>query len=153
MLARRSLTKKELKDRLKKFEPIVDVVLQLIDYLDSKGFIDEAGIIEDKIILGKESKLYGRMRIMLELRKRGLQPEIIADSINQFFPLDEEFDVAFKFVRRKLNSMGGVSGLRRYRRLAGALQRRGFSGEIIARALEQSGISRFDEADTNIEFQ
>jgi len=149
MLARRSLTKKELRDRLKKFEPNTELVLPLIDDLESKGFIDEAGIIEDKIILGKESKLYGSMRIKLELRKRGLQPEKIADSINQFFPPDEEYDVAFKFVRRKLNSMGGVSGIKRYRRLAGALQRRGFPGEIIARALEQSGISRYSEGDAD----
>lgn len=145
MLARRALTKKELKDRLKKFESNTDFVKQTVDYLDSKGFIDEPGIIEDKIILGKESKLYGRLRIKLELIKRGLQPEIIDESLEHLFPMDEEIDVAFKFATRKLNSMGDIKGVKRYRRVANALQRRGFSGDIISRTMKKAGISRFDE--------
>ena len=149
MVARRSLTRKELKDRLKKFESNTEIVLEIVDEFESKGFIDEAGIIEEKILLGKESKLYGRRRIKLELMRRGLQPEIIDDSIEQLFPLDDEIDVAFKFAIRKLNSMGDVKGIKRYRRIASALQRRGFQGELISRTLERAGISRFDGDSVN----
>lgn len=145
MLARRSLTKKELTDRLNKFESDSEKVLHIVEYLNSKGFIDEASIIEDKILVGKSSKLYGRLRIKIELMKRGLKSEIIDESLKQFFPLSEEIEVAFKFANQKLNSMGDVGGIRRYRRIAGALQRRGFPGDIISRTLEQAGISRFDD--------
>jgi len=145
MLARRSLTKKELIIRLGRVESNEEAIMDVVEEFESKKYIDEAAIIEDNILFGKQSKLYGRRRIRLELMKRGTLVEEIDKSLDQHFPESDEFEIAAKFVSRKLKSMGGVTGIKQFRRVAGALQRRGFTGDVIIRVLKNSGISRFDE--------
>jgi regulatory protein len=86
----------------------------------------------------------GARRIRWELRNRGVVPEVIDRAIAETGAdsgtgrrLEEENALAL--VRRRLRRVAGLAPAQRARRVAGLLERRGFSAETIARVLRVLG--------------
>ncbi len=145
MLARRSLTKKELKERLIKKGATAIQAVGIVEDFTRKGYIDEDSIIEDAIRLSRESKLIGRFKLRFELKKRGIGQEIIETRLSLAYPESDEYPVAMKFAERKVSSYSGISNEKRYRRLSAALNRRGFQADVIRKTLSDLDIDPFDD--------
>ena len=106
-----------------------------VDRCRRRGYVDDAALA---------ASLTGRMRgagrgtarIAAELRKRGIAAEVVETALG---PVEERGDeaaaleVGRKLLRRELARARDDGGARR--RLAGALQRRGFAAGVIAQTL------------------
>jgi len=81
---------------------------------------------------------FGRRRIEQELKSKGVGLDIIAETLREVSGADADIETAKKTVERKLPSMQALDRETRRRRLAGFLERKGFSFEIIHSVLKGS---------------
>ncbi len=139
MLARRALTHRELMDRLVRKGAGGDTAQAVVDELARLGYVNDAEITEDHIRRAREDRLLGRALVKFELAyKRGVDQELIDRAMAEFYPEESEFEVARRFATRKSTHDRDLPEVKRVRRLAGALERRGFPGEIVARLVRES---------------
>jgi regulatory protein len=79
---------------------------------------------------------FGRRRIEQELKNKGVDREIIRETLVEVFVDDTEIETAKKSAEKKLNTMKSVDRETRRRRLAGFLERKGFPHETIRAVLK-----------------
>jgi regulatory protein len=89
---------------------------------------------------------FGRLRIGQELKNKGIGREIIRDVFTEVFSGETEIETAEHVAEKKLSTMKTLDRLTRRRRLAGFLERKGFSFEIIRDVLKrtESSLPRMD---------
>ena len=132
MLARRSLTVKELTDRLHKKGAGKQLAERIALDCLGKGYIDEHAIAEDHIGRGRDYKCVGRFLLRYELKQRGIREDMIDETLDELYPERDEMDVARRFSARRMRGMEDLPVEKRERRLSGSLQRRGFQQNVIA---------------------
>ena len=144
-MSRRFYTAFELRRKLieKGCEPALAEEISAEDAAESER--REAAIMEDHIRRGRESRLIGRSLILYELAKRGVTTDKIKAALDRDYPASEENDVALKLVARKLMAVNDLPPDKQSRRLAGMLERRGFSAEVIARIMNRHRLDKFSE--------
>ncbi|MDP8240447.1 MAG: regulatory protein RecX [Candidatus Hatepunaea meridiana] len=142
MLARRSLTIKELIDRLKRKGAENDLAKVVALNCVKEGYIKEGEIVEDHINRGREEKLIGRFLLEYELSQRGIRKDVIEEAINRIYPENDEIEIARRFAEKKLRGMQHIPDEKRNRRLGSALHRRGFRGETVAAVMYEEIHSR-----------
>ena len=76
-----------------------------------------------------------------ELRKRGLDDVVIDEALGEF-DRDAEYDNALEIALARAQRLRGVGYEAAKRRLYGYLARRGFSGEVVGRAVAEALDSR-----------
>ncbi len=136
LLSRRSLTCDELRGNLLKKGFKESEIDELMAELVEDNYIDEQAIVEDHVKRSRDFRLAGRRLIRYELKRRGIDEKLIDDVLNRDYPQDIEYDIAHAFAARKVKTFGAIEPIKKKRRLAGALSRRGFAGEIIGRIIE-----------------
>lgn len=137
-LSRRSLTVKELSQKLRRHKRADSAVIEkVLQECVKDGYIDERSIAEYYIQKCRLEKLYGRFRIRHELAQRGISVEVIEEELEQGFPESEEEFVARQFAEKKMRGMTGVDRQKQYHRIGSALKQRGFGGYVIGSVLRQ----------------
>jgi len=123
--------------------------------LADKGFNDEiiAAVLADLARLGYVNDLQfardwtrgrirlrglGRRRIGLELKNKGISQEMIREVFAEVFSEETESETAKLVVEKRLNTMKALDRETRRRRLAGFLERKGFSFDIIRNVLRDT---------------
>jgi len=91
---------------------------------------------------------FGRRRIGQELKSKGIGPEIIREVFAEVFSDETEIETARRVAGKKMNTMNSLDRETRRRRLAGFLERKGFSFEIIRDVLKSTE-SFFPRMDTD----
>ena len=127
----RPRSRKELADKLqdKAFSgPVVAAVLELVTRL---GYLDDGKFAAQWAASRIRSRGFGRRRLEQELRIKGIGRDIIKETLNTLFEESSESDVARKEAEKKLRTLTRFDPEVRRRRLAGFLERKGFSSEII----------------------
>ncbi|NQU04877.1 MAG: regulatory protein RecX [Calditrichaeota bacterium] len=137
MITRRPLTVSELIDRLRRKGVTLELAETIVAEFNQKGYIDENAITEDHIRYCKEYKLCGKFMLRHELKRRGLDSQVIEKNLELLYPDSDEIVIARKLVIRKLRALTGLPLEVRERRLGGALQRRGFPSEIIVTVIRE----------------
>ncbi|MFY9262469.1 MAG: regulatory protein RecX [Actinomycetaceae bacterium] len=105
-------------------------------------FID-AGLVSDERYAGMyvrnamSQKAKSRRAIRAELQRKGIEADIAEQALAQITEEDET-SAAIDFACRRAGSMSGLERQVAYRRLYGALARRGFSPEQISRAISEA---------------
>ena len=126
LLARRSLSEKELKQKLSlkgySFASIDDTVTELI----RRGYLNENEAKRDALLHLVESKKYGLWMINEKLKQKGFT--VSEAEIREVFPLEAEISVARKIIERKGHSGSESLSLAQSIRI---LQQRGFSSPSI----------------------
>ena len=133
MASGRMLSKKELTERLTKNGASPDDAAETADWLENLG------AVEDTAYAGVIVRHYGAMgcgaaRVRQELRRRGVPKELWDEALKQLPPPQEAIE---KFLCAKLR--GRPLTPEDSRRLAAALQRRGFSWQDIRPILNGLG--------------
>lgn len=133
MASGRMLSKKELTDRLTKKGASPEDAADTADWLEGLGAVNDAAyagvIVRHYAAMG-----YGPQRVRQELRRRGVPRELWDQALEQLPPSGEAIR---KFLRTKLR--GRPPTPEDSRRLAAALQRRGFAWQDIRPALCELG--------------
>ncbi len=107
---------------------------------------EEEGLLNDQVFARLwvtdrlEYRPLSRRAVAKELREKGVAPEVIAATMEEHYPAEEEKGVALSLARERLERMQGLEREARLRRTIAYLIRRGFapgtSAEIV-RALER----------------
>jgi regulatory protein len=99
------------------------------------GYIDDEKFAEQWAQSRVRLRGLGRRRIEQELRDKGVDRETARRALNDVLTADLEIETARRAAERKLTTMRTLDGETRRRRLAGFLERKGFSFAVIRQIL------------------
>ena len=133
MASGQMLSKKEVRRRLTKKGATEQEAEETADSLESLGAVDDAGYA-GVIVRHYGAMGYGAGRVRQELHRRGVPKELWDAALEQLPPSEE---VIRKFLAGKLRGRGMTP--EDSRRLAAALQRRGFAWQAIRPVLNEWG--------------
>lgn len=136
-LSRRSMTCRQMRDKLKDKEVPPELAEEIIDYLCECGYLDDAEYARIFIIDSVKIKGRGRRRILEELRQKGISRDVAERIYDEAEP-DEE-----SAVRRLLEQKSAGRNMQDRRERDKVIQfllRRGFSFDVILRVLEDIGV-------------
>ncbi len=134
LLSYRARSKKEMIERLagKGFEASrIDVTLKL---LEDAGLINDKLLASDLLHYSAERKYLGKRGIRMYLTKRGIDKELTDKTLSAHTAEMEE-KAAIEFVERRLRTLRSYPENVIKQRLWGMLQRRGFSFDVIKKAV------------------
>jgi regulatory protein len=140
-LGRRAKSRGELFALLKKRGIAEEVANAVLFRLQEQGFVNDYEFARYWSESRQRTKKVSRRIIIGELRSKGVSDEII-EWITTDISDEAEFENAMKFAERKARSYAKLENEVAYRRLHGALSRRGFSGHIVSRVMQELGITR-----------
>jgi len=135
LLQRRLRSRAELSAGLRRRGLSPPQVTAIVSDLERAGWIDDRRFarlwIEDRMALRPR----GARALRAELRVRGVAPDIIEATLGGLISAEREDGVALDQARRRVERLRNLPANVARRRLVGWLQRRGFGGGAIARAL------------------
>lgn len=133
-LGYRQRSEKEIRNRLYKEDFDEDIIENTIDYLNKNKLIDDfqfaESFMKDKINLSN----HGPQKIRYDLYQKGIDKSII----DEVLELDNsEYDRCLEAAEKKIYSYRNDDYQKKYRKLSGFLQRRGFSFSVIKDVLNE----------------
>ncbi|WP_133753740.1 regulatory protein RecX [Naumannella halotolerans] len=129
-------TRAELEKKLADKEIPADTAKQVLDRFTDVGLINDSEFARSWVESRQQRRNLSRTALRQELRRKGVDPEIIGDAVG-IVETDDEYVAALDLAQRKVRTMGGLVPETRKRRLVGALARRGFSSSIVYRVLDE----------------
>ncbi len=133
-LSYRPRSEKEIRDYLKRKGEEGKVGEEIIKKLKDQGLIDDRAFAEWWIGQRSRFRPKGRRMLWLELFKKGLQKEVIEESL---ISENEELGLAQKAAGKKIRGYKNLEPLEFRQKMAAFLGRRGFSWETIKKVLEE----------------
>lgn len=136
LLGYRSRSKKEMLEKLKRKGFESGQIDAAIKFLEDTNLINDKALASDLFKHSAERKSLGKRGISLFLAKRGIDNNLIEETLSTH-TTDMEEKAALEFVEKKLRYLKNYPEDVVKRRLWGMLQRRGFSIDIIRRAVKR----------------
>ena len=127
----RPRSRKELADKLQDKEFPGPIIAAVLEHVTRLGYLDDGKFAAQWAASRVRSRGFGRRRIEQELRIKGISREIIKGTLNSLFEEAPEAETARRETEKKLRTLTRFEPEVRRRRLAGFLERKGFSSEII----------------------
>ena len=125
LLSTREHSRAELERKLARFEEVPGTLALALDTLQAKGFINEGRVVES--VLHRRSGKLGAARIKQELLAKGLEPQAIAQALEQL--RGSELTRAREVWRKKFGQ-ASADAAERGRQMR-FLASRGFGGDTI----------------------
>lgn len=119
----------ELAETLAKKHVPDDVAARVLDRFEEVGLIDDADFARQWVQSRQRSKGIAQRVLALELRRKGIDDEIVRDALNDLDPQAER-QAAHRLVQRRLRSMSGLDTTTQVRRLTGMLARKGYAPQV-----------------------
>jgi len=130
-------SKKQLADILVAREIPDEIAHPLLDRFEDAGLINDATFAEAVVSSRTNTKGLSKAAIQRELRQKGVDEEIILNSTS-YLDTEADYERALALVERRLRSMTSLQPEVRKRRLAGYLQRKGYSSAVVFSAIKQA---------------
>ena len=105
-----------------------------MEFLEHSGLINDEVLVSELFRYSTERKSLGKNGVRMYLLKRGIDKPLI-DTVLQDHSRHMEEKAAGEFVERKLRTLKNYPEQTVRRRLAGMLQRRGFSTDVIYKVI------------------
>jgi regulatory protein len=134
LLTRREYTAAELRAKLIERELPEPEVTEAIASLTRDGFVDDRRVAVAFVRVSSTVKGRGRHRIERELEHRGVDKTIIREVLAELPAGDETASIRRYLARKRLPARLSPA---EHRRLFGQLMRRGFSADLIAKAIKE----------------
>jgi regulatory protein len=112
-----------------------DVAKTVLDRLTEVGLVDDEVFARDWLAAG-ERRQRSRRALLSELAEKGVDRDI-AEAAAAELDVERDYEVARAYAQRKAVGLSRVEPLARYRRLAGALARRGFPAGVVAQVTRE----------------
>ncbi|CAO5149044.1 Regulatory protein RecX [Frankia sp. AiPs1] len=135
-LATRARSRAELAATLRRRGVAEDVAEAVLDRLTAVGLIDDSAFAADYVSSARSRRGLGRQALAAELRRRGVQPDVVRVATESVSGEEEE-NGARDLVRRRSAAMRGLPAPVRARRLLAVLARRGYSAQLAARVVRE----------------
>jgi regulatory protein len=128
-------TRAELVEALAKRGVPDEAAAEVLDRFTELGLIDD-GAYAELWVEGQQRRMRSRRVLRQELRRKGVEAEVVDEALQQVGE-EEDYEAALAFGRKKAASLTKLEGPVRYRRLVGALARRGFSSSVAHRVYRE----------------
>ncbi|MBI2844152.1 MAG: regulatory protein RecX [Armatimonadetes bacterium] len=135
LLDYRARTAKELERRLLQKGHSEDAVARVLEQLEKVDLISDERFAADWVANRVAYRPTGRYRMMWDLRKKGVPPEVVEEALEQVDE-EKEFEMALELAERKLGE-ARTRDPETKRKLSAFLQRRGFHWETVSRVFER----------------
>ena len=137
---------KELSKRLKDkgYQPAA--IEDILQSLRSQGILDDRKMADETIHWAKQAKKYGKKRISLELKKKGIAQNLI-DGALEGYSKEEERKTAYQLAEIRWNKVKHLEPQKRKKRLFDYLISRGFDFELTREIM-----NRLDSPKNNDDF-
>lgn len=136
-LAYRPRSRAEVEGRLTEKGFSDSVIQAVLSDLDSLGYLNDHKFARQWAASRIRLRGFGRRRIEQELKDKGINRDILHEALGDVFDGSSETDLARREAEKKLKSLTRFDPEVRLRRLAGFLQRKGFSSDIIRTILRE----------------
>jgi regulatory protein len=137
LLAIRPRSRHEMLTRLQMRRVPPSATGQLLDELERDGLLDDARFARLWIDGRVAHRPAGAVRLRAELRRKGIDRRVIDDAVNDRLDPEDEAALALAAARTLARRYQTADRKTAYRRLAAALERRGFSTHVIISTLAQ----------------
>ena len=145
LLAASKKSETELLKRLFEKGYSKESVYGVIENLKDKGILNDHKLVEETVQWAIQAKRYGKRRIFMELKRRGIPTNEIETALKQY-PVIKEKEIAFELAHGRWEKFKKLDAEKRKRRTYDFLLNRGFdfelSRELIAE-LESKGNENF----------
>jgi len=135
LLAARSLSFAELRDKLLQRGFAQPKVQSLLNDFGKLGYLDDEKLCENFILLRLERKPYGQNWFRVRLRRRGIDRETVERVVERVYQRIDEYQLAYRAAEEVVRRAGDMAPERLLGRLARFLKNRGFNDAIIAKVL------------------
>lgn len=130
-------TRAQLAEILAKRGVPTGVAESCLDRFEELRLIDDAEFARMWVRSRHEYKGLSRRALALELQRRGVDRELIDEAL-EIVDDDSELAAALDVAKRKARSTAGLPHATRYRRVMGAVQRKGYSNSVATTAVRQA---------------
>lgn len=131
LLARREHSRAELERKLAAYEEVPGTLARALDALQAKDFINDQRVVES--VVHRRAPRLGAGRVRQELERKGLDREAVASAVAALTVT--ELARARSVWQKKFGGAAPVDATERARQMR-FLASRGFSGEVVRRALD-----------------
>ena len=133
-LSYRNRTKFEVREKLKEKEYASITIDKVIDELVNLNYVDDQSFAKEYI--GFKIKKMGKRKIRYKLESMGID-SLIIDQELMGYSNDDEYVAAYAIASKKNDTYNNISYQKRYNRLSGLLNRRGFSYSVAKEVLSE----------------
>lgn len=144
-LAVRPRTRAELADALRRRGIAEEVSAEVLDRYDEVGIIDDAAFARAWVSSRHHGRGLARRALAAELRRKGVDGEALGAALAELDP-DTEAETARAIAVRKLRGLGRVEPEVAFRRVVGALARKGYPPGVAVTAVKEALAAAGDEA-------
>jgi regulatory protein len=136
-LGYRARSRREVRDRLRRYGYGEETARAVIGRLEELGYLDDEEFA--RTVVREKARRYGPRRVSAELRRSGVDAELAQDVVEEEFSERSELEAARSAAARRYNRGGSDAEARR---VYGFLMRRGYSADVCAEvAREYRGAS------------
>lgn len=150
-LSRQSYSEGQLREKLTRKNIPVEIADIIIHELSQDGFVDDAKYAEQYIYSAVTYRNIGKSVIIMNLKRAGIDPDIIDAAMEDFDPVTEE-ENAERLALKSLRTSKGVDKQKRITRAVGMLARKGFGAgtaySLVNRLIAEEG----EEADNSEDY-
>ncbi|WP_396230915.1 recombination regulator RecX [Frankia sp. EI5c] len=136
-LAARPRSRAELAAVMRRRGVEEDVAERVLDRLVEVGLVDDEAFAAAFVSSARAGRGLGRRALAVELRRRGVEPEVSEAALASVEVEDEE-ETARALVARRLRAMGGLPEPVRVRRLVALLTRKGYPLDLVMRVVTEA---------------
>jgi len=136
LLGYRERSRQEIQVRMERKGFQREVIEKVLRYLESQKYLDDRRFAE-LWTQGRLKKRYGKGRVILELREKGVNQEIIDEVVKKAYSSVDEIGMALDLVKRKGYNLEWIEDQRVARRVSEFLRRRGFSFSVIGEVMDR----------------
>lgn len=112
-----------------------EIIESVLDRFAEVGLVDDAQFA-GMWVEGQQRRMKSTRALRQELRLKGVDNEVIDEALAETAD-DADYEAALALAAKKLRSMASLEPQVRYRRLAGALGRRGFAPGLCHRVISE----------------
>lgn len=136
LLKFRLRSRQEIHERLKRKRFSAGIIKETLDFLESKGFIDD-NIFAKAWIASRITRPLGLRRLKQELKIKGINEAIIDTKIGEIKNNYNEADVVREIAEEKFNKLKGIEPRKAKKRIYDYFMRRGFSPDVVIDIINQ----------------
>ncbi len=126
-LGYRARSRREVGDRLRRYGYGEETVHAVLERLEELGYLDDEEFARNAA--REKSRRYGPQRVVADLRRSGVAPEMAQEIVEAEFAEKSELEQARLAAERRYNGGGSDAQVRR---VYGFLMRRGYSADVCA---------------------
>ena len=135
LLELRARSRAELSQAMAKKAVPAGIIESVLDRFEEVGLVDDAQFA-GMWVEGQQRRMKSSRALREELRLKGVDAEVIAEALADTAD-DADYEAALALAQKKVRTMGNLEPQVRYRRLAGALARRGFAPGLCHRVVSE----------------